>query len=146
MTRRMRVCAALAACWVSGALAQSTQATVDFAPAPNGYTSFSMPSGNVECIFTPAGGSKVYQPLDGGPELSCDRLQPTYVRLTMTPKRVDRADNPGEQTCCGVDNPLAYGQRWVKAGFTCDSTQEGLLCRRADGRGFFISRAKISAF
>jgi len=137
---------ALTAGSASIALAQSTQATVDFAPAPNGYTSFSMPSGNVECIFTPAGGSKVYQPLDGGPELSCDRLQPTYVRLTMTPKRVDRADNPGEQTCCGSDNPLAYGQRWTKGGFTCESAQDGLTCRRADGRGFSISRAKIGVF
>lgn len=51
--------------------AQNT--VITFPPSPNGFTSFSMPSGNVECIFTPAGGSNVYKPADGGPELSCDR-------------------------------------------------------------------------
>ncbi len=128
----------------SCALAQP--AALDFPPAPNGYTSFSMPSGNVECIFTPAGGSKVYQPLDGGPELSCDRLAPAYVRLTLTPKRVQRYDKVSDQNCCGADNPLPYGAQWRKDGFICDSAQSGLVCKRADGKGFSISRAQIGVF
>ncbi len=122
------------------------QTVVSFPPSPNGYTMFSMPSGNVDCVFTPAGGSKVYQPLDGGPELSCDRRDPSYVNLTMTPKRVARTNNPGEQSCCSVDNPLPYGKTWAKDGFTCESAQTGLTCRRSDGHGFSISRAAIKQF
>lgn len=134
----------LAIMLASPAFAQN--AVVTFPPSQNGFTSFSMPSGNVECIFTPAGGSKVYQPLDGGPELSCDRREPTYINLLMTPKRIVRTDNPGEQACCGVDNPLPYGKTWAMGGFTCESAQSGLTCRRADGHGFSISKAAISQF
>lgn len=124
--------------------AQNAAAT--FPPSPSGYTTFSMPSGNVECVFTPAGGSKVYKPLDGGPELSCDRRDPAYVHLTMTPKRVEIDNNPGERGCCGVDNPFAYGATWSLGGFTCVSAQSGLVCKREDGRGFSISRAEVKKF
>ena len=119
---------------------------VTFRPSPNGFTGFSMPSGNVECIFTPAGGSGVYRPADGGPELSCDRREPTYVNLTMTPNRIARTHNPGEQACCSADNPLPFGKSWAMGAFICDSTQAGLTCRRTDGHGFSIGRAAIKPF
>jgi hypothetical protein len=135
------LCATLAA---APALAQN--AKVDFAPSPNGFISFSMPSGNIECIYTPPGGSKVYNPLDGGPELSCDRAAPQYARITMTPRRVERVKNPGDQSCCGVDNPLAHGMSWSAGPFTCQSAKTGLTCRRSDGHGFQLSRAKATTF
>jgi hypothetical protein len=122
------------------------QNVVTIAPTLQGNTQFSMPSGNVECIYTPAGGSTVYKPLDGGPELSCDRRDPQYVTLTMTPKRIARIDNPGEQGCCGTENPLAYGSRVVLGPFTCDSAETGLTCKRGDGKGFSVSRAAIRTF
>ena len=131
---------------IAPAPAFAQNARAEFAPSANGYISFSMPSGNVECIYTPAGGSKVYKPLDGGPELSCDRAAPEYARMTMTPRRVERVKNPGDQSCCGVDNPLAYGMSWSVGPFTCESAESGLTCRRNDGHGFQLSRAKATTF
>ena len=140
-----RIPLALAALLAAGpAIAQNAGVTLP--PSPNGYTMFSMPSGNVDCIFTPAGGSRVYQPLDGGPELSCDRREPTYVTMTMTPRRIERTNNPAEQSCCAMDNPLPYGRSWSMGGFTCDSSEKGLVCRRQDGHGFSISRAAVTQF
>ncbi len=126
------------------AIAQN--AAVTFPANPAGYTTFSMPSGNIECIYTPAGGSKVYQPVDGGPELSCDRAQPQYLRITMTPRRVERIDHVGDAGCCGADNPLPYGSRWSMGPYVCDSAETGLVCKRGDGKGFSISRAKVDLF
>jgi hypothetical protein len=126
--------------------AEAQNASVTFQPSPSGYTMFSMPSGNVDCVFTPAGGSKVYQPADGGPELSCDRREPTYVNITMTPRRIVRTDNPGEQGCCLADNPLPYGKTWSSGGFSCASTERGLVCKRTDGHGFSISREAVKQF
>ena len=110
-------------------------------------TTFSMPSGNVECVYTPAGGSSVYKSPDGTAELSCDRSEPTYVRVTMTERsKVTVLKNVGDRGCCSVDNPLAYGTAWQQAPFSCESKQTGLTCRRADGRGFSISKAAIRPF
>lgn len=105
-----------------------------------------MPSGNIACIYTPAGGSSVYVPADGGPELACDRAEPTYLRFTLAASgpaevRGDIAD-PG---CCGGTNAFAYGESWALPPFQCSSTTAGLDCRRG-ANGFFIAKAKISAF
>jgi hypothetical protein len=105
-----------------------------------GQVTFVMPSLNVECTYTPKGGTLVYQPFDGGPELSCDRREPTYLRFVLTPKSVRQFDNVGDQSCCGVDNVLAYGARWSEGPFICDSRESGLTCKRGDGRGFVIGR------
>ncbi len=45
---------------------------------------FATPTGNIGCVFTPAGGSRVYVPADGGPELACDIVQPRYMRATLS--------------------------------------------------------------
>lgn len=124
----------------------SAQTQVEFAATSSGQITFSTPSGNIECTLTPAGGTPVYQPEDGGPELSCDRRDPAYIRLTMTPKSVKQYKDVGDQSCCTTDNPLPYGSTWSKAGFACTSAATGLTCRRRDGRGFSISKAKVSVF
>ncbi|HZC55244.1 MAG TPA: hypothetical protein VE396_04235 [Xanthobacteraceae bacterium] len=86
------------------------------------------------------------QAFDGGPELSCDRRDPTYIRLVLTPKSNKEFTNVGDQGCCGAENILAYGKRWVLGPFTCDSATGGLTCKRADGRGFTVSRGSVQQF
>ncbi len=120
-------------------------APVVFVPDASGAITFLMPSGNVACIYTPAGGSSVYVPADGGPELSCDRAEPSYLRFTLSatgPANV--IGDVGDPGCCGGTNSFAYGQSWNMAPFSCVSANTGLTCKRG-GNGFTISKAKIEA-
>jgi hypothetical protein len=119
---------------------------VTFPAASSGQISFVTPSRNIGCTYTPAGGTPVYKPFDGGPELSCDRVKPKYVRLVLTPKMVHRFDDVGDQDCCGVENVFAYGARWSQGPFSCDSAESGLTCKLPDGRGFSMSMAAVKVF
>ena len=130
--------------WLSLASAGAQQ--IAFPADGNGQITFVMPSHNVECTYTPAGGTAVYKPAGGGPELSCDRRAPKYIRLVMTPASVTRYDDVGDQGCCGTGNPFPYGSQWSKGPFICDSAETGLVCRRSDGRGFAVSRERIEFF
>ena len=107
---------------------------------------FVMPSGNIACIYIPEGGTDVYQPADGGPELSCDRMEPKYVRATLgrSGKAVILSD-VGDQGCCGGDSTVDYGQTWSAGPFTCYSERTGLTCERNDGHSFLLSRARLRA-
>jgi hypothetical protein len=112
-------------------------------PMKEGMIEFVMPSMNIECTFIPKQ-SAIYMPRDGGPELSCDRRDPTYVRVVLGPTGpAERTDNPGEQPCCGVENTFQYGQTWVGGPFTCQSAATGLSCRHQNGHGFSMSKAEI---
>jgi hypothetical protein len=126
--------------------ANAEPASVDFPADKSGQTVFLLPSKNIECTYTPAGGTNVYKPFDGGPELSCDRAEPKYIRLVLTPKSIKRFDDVGDQGCCGADNTLGYGMRWSKGPFACESAENGLTCKRADGKGFAVSRARVEMF
>lgn len=120
---------------------------VTFYPDPSGSITFVMPSGNIDCIYTPAGGSGVYVPPGGGPELSCDRAQPIYLRFILGnygPAQV--LSNVGDPGCCGGSYAFPYGKTWRLAPYTCTSSTKGLACKRDDGHGFFISRATIQAY
>jgi hypothetical protein len=110
----------------------------------NGQISFVMPSGNIGCIYTPEGGTDVYEPKDGGPELSCDRIEPSYVNITLGPKGpAVLTKNPGEQGCCGGDNVFAYGNTVELDGFTCSSSTAGLICETTDKKhGLCLSRTR----
>jgi hypothetical protein len=128
------------------AMSAGTAAPVAFSYDSSGAITFIMPSGNVACIYTPAGGSSVYVPDDGGPELACDRAEPTYLRFTLSasgPASV--AGDVGDPSCCGGTNTFAYGSSWNLAPFSCTSATTGLVCKRSDGHGFTISKAKIEA-
>jgi hypothetical protein len=132
----------LVPCAVSVALAQTTDPK-SFVPR-RGQISFTTPSQNVECTYTPAGGTPLYKPVGGGPELSCDRAKPSYVNVTLGrtgPAR--QISNPGEQSCCAADNVLPYRAKWSQGPFTCRSAEKGLTCSRSDGHGFFISQKTI---
>jgi hypothetical protein len=115
-----------------------------FTAQPNGQISFVMPSGNVGCIYTPRGGTDTYQPADGGPEISCDRIAPRYVNITLGPKGpAVLTENPGEQGCCGGDNLFAYGNTATFDGFVCSSSDAGLICETPDKRhGLCLSRTR----
>lgn len=51
-----------------------------------GQIEFNTPSDNIGCIYTAKGGTSTYQPQDGGPELSCSRVEPSYVTIILGPK------------------------------------------------------------
>jgi len=80
---------------------------------------FVLPSGNIGCTYTPKGGTSVYQPVDGGPELLCDRVAPSYVRIILGPtgKAVLHKD-VGDASCCSAEPVLAYGKEWTAGPFT----------------------------
>src|SRR5262245_44568550 len=81
---------------------------VSFAPDPSGHTDFILASGKIGCTYIPAGGTKVYKPKDGGPELSCDSIEPKYQRFTLAKSGGGKLTyNPSEQNCCGSNNTLA---------------------------------------
>ncbi|WLR91727.1 hypothetical protein [Shinella zoogloeoides] len=107
---------------------------------------FVMPSGNIGCTYIPEGGTEVYQPADGGPELSCDRIEPKYLRATLarSGKAVVRA-NVGDRGCCGAEKVVPYGETWSAGPFTCYSERTGLTCERSDGHSFLLSRARVQA-
>ncbi|MFB2553428.1 DUF6636 domain-containing protein [Ensifer soli] len=107
---------------------------------------FVLPSGNIGCVYTPAGGTDVYRPADGGPELACDRIEPVYVRAILSSTGRGRMDEaPGDQGCCAAGPVLGYGEVWRAGPFSCLSERTGLTCSRADGHGFFLSRRRIGA-
>ncbi len=115
-----------------------------FTAAPNGQISFVMPSGNIGCVYTPRGGTDVYAPADGGPELSCDRIAPDYVNIRLGPRGpAVLTEAPGEQACCGGDNVFAYGNTAHLEGFVCSSSTAGLICETPDRRhGLCLSRSR----
>lgn len=107
---------------------------------------FVLPSGNVGCIYTPKGGTDVYQPVDGGPELSCDRVAPKYVRIILGPKgRGKLYSQVGDASCCSAEPVLAYGKSWKAGPFTCQATSKGLACQRGKN-GFVMSRSRLTVY
>ncbi len=107
---------------------------------------FVLPSGNIGCVYTPEGGTEVYQPADGGPELSCDRVAPRYVRATLSRNGAATLfKDVGDQGCCSAGSVLDYGETWTAGPFSCLSTRTGLSCERNDGHSFFLSRKRLSA-
>ena len=110
-----------------------------------GYTDFMLPSGNIGCIYIPQGGTDVYQPEDGGPELQCDRVEPTYVRAILNASGKGKIQkNVGDASCC--NGPvLKYGNSTTLGPFYCESAMTGLTCYRGKN-GFSLSRRKTSAW
>ncbi|MBB6411238.1 hypothetical protein [Mesorhizobium sangaii] len=110
-----------------------------------GQIEFNTPSGNIGCIYTPKGGTSTYEPQDGGPELSCSRVAPSYVTIILGPKGpATLIKSPGEQSCCSDATKLAYGKSWSAGPFSCESSTKGLTCTATNGHGFFISKAKVT--
>ena len=129
------------------AFALSTPAlAVEFEPNDQGFTEFTMPSGNIGCFYTPAGGTDVYKTSDGGAELSCDRVEPAYVRVMLgATGAAERINNVGDPSCCGAENIFEYGEVWSEGPFSCISATTGLTCTRG-AHGFLMSRKTVKAY
>lgn len=113
--------------------------------ADGGYTEFMLPSGNIGCIYTPEGGTDVYQPADGGPELQCDRMEPTYVRAILGASGKGKIHkNVGDASCCSGP-VLRYGNATTLGPYYCESERTGLTCYR-DDKGIFLSRRSTKAW
>ena len=135
------------ALFTAAILASATPALAsDFPANAAGQIEFGTPSGNIGCVYTPAGGTVVYQPVDGGPDLQCDRAQPTYQRVILGPHAAAKKYiNVGDASCCGGEPVLAYGSTWAKGGFSCLSTVKGLVCSRGS-HGFKVSKKSITVY
>jgi hypothetical protein len=115
-----------------------------FVAQANGQVTFVMPSNNIGCIYTPKGGTDTYDPVGGGPELSCDRIEPSYVNVRLGPKGpAILTESPGEQSCCGGDNVFAYGNTAKLGEFTCTSSSAGLTCETPQGHGFCVAKSRM---
>ena len=140
----VRLFALIALC---GGLAAAPAAAKEqhFSAEANGQISFVMPSNNIGCIYTPMGGTSTYYPTGGGPEISCDRIAPSYVNVVLGPKGPAKlTENPGEQSCCGGDNVFAYGNTVHFDGFMCTSSSAGLTCETPDKRhGFCVAKSRM---
>jgi hypothetical protein len=116
-------------------------------PRDNGQIEFTMPSGNIGCLYTPAGGTDVYEPGGGGPELICERVEPSYMTVILGAEgEPEVIENPGEQSCCGAENVFDYGNTITLEGFVCTSATTGLSCESDAGYGFSMARAGIETF
>jgi len=122
-------------------------AEVELEANDNGQIEFVMPSGNVGCIVTPEGGTDVYQPEDGGPEIMCDRVEPEYVRVVLGADAAEELDEVGDASCCGAEQVLEYGEWASIEGFVCYSKKTGLTCTTEDeDHGFRMARAGIKTW
>lgn len=81
-TRTFSVATLAALAWLP--LAHAAEQTIP--ASADGQVEFNAPSGNIGCIYTPKGGTSTYEPKDGGPELSCSRVEPSYITVILGPK------------------------------------------------------------
>ena len=111
-----------------------------------GQVEFVMPSGNIGCIYTPAGGTSVYETPDGLAEILCDRVEPYYVRAILRGQGEGYlVEEVGDASCCSAAQTFNYGRVVELGPFQCLSERKGLTCAREDGHGFFLSRALVQA-
>jgi len=113
----------------------------------SGQIEFVMPSGNIGCIVTPEGGTEVYEPEDGGPEIMCDRVEPEYVRVVLGTDSAEELDEVADPSCCGGGQVLEYGEWASMEGFVCYAETTGLTCNTEDEtHGFKMARAGIETW
>lgn len=131
---------------LSVALMSVTYAAERVFPAVDGLISFSTPTGNIGCTYIPAGGTDVYFPKNGGPELQCDRIEPVHLRFFLYKSgKAERFTNVGDAGCCSAENILVYGDSWRKGPFRCRSQRNVLACTRGKA-GFVISPGKTQVY
>lgn len=117
-------------------------------PNRSGLIEFSLPSGNIGCTYAPEGGTANYKPVDGGPELKCDRTEPSYVTVVLGPDfEAEATDDPDEQACCSLENTLEYDNEVTFEGFICHAEVTGLACQTTTGEhGFLMSRSHVVTY
>jgi hypothetical protein len=128
------------------ALLTTPALAVEFEANDQGLIEFTMPSNNVGCFYTPAGGTDTYETADGGAELSCDRIAPSYIRVVLGASgKAKRYTNVGDASCCEAENYFEYGEVWSEGPFSCISSTKGLACTRG-AHGFSMSRKAVTAY
>jgi hypothetical protein len=130
----------LGAALAAFALASGQPAGAAEFPDKDGVVEFSTPSENIACrYYAKPTATRALE--DGAPRLSCDRANPTYVRVILGGAKGEptRHDVPFDQTCCAAAHVLGYGERWKGGPFTCLSDKVGLNCRHESGHGLFMS-------
>jgi len=137
----------LAAVFAAGMAMPAFAGEVELEAGESGQIEFSMPSGNIGCIVTPEGGTDVYQPENGGPEILCDRVEPDYVRVLLGADVAEELDDVDDPSCCGAEQVLDYGDSATIEGFICTSEMTGLTCTTEDEEhGFKMARAGIETW
>ena len=119
---------------------------VEFEPNDQGFTEFTMPSNNVGCFYVPAGGTDVNKTSDGDAELTCDRVEPSYIRVQLgLSGEAERITNVGDASCCGSENIFEYGEVWSEGPFSCISATTGIACTRGT-HGFSMNRKAVRVY
>jgi hypothetical protein len=129
-------------------------ATVGLVAATSALASpFKMPSDNIRCTSDVHNG----QPSD----IVCTILERSGPTTTPPPPECkiewgytfELGGRGDVKAACGgpiaLDGGvpvLGYGRTWTLGGVICVSSESGLECRNADGRGFLLSRGRQSVF
>jgi hypothetical protein len=104
--------------------------------------SFTMPSGNIACLYDSARlRCDIFSGLVPEPKKPCEFfwkgvLLPAAGRASWL-CIIDTIYDPDAPT-------LHYGQKWTRHGIVCRSRTTGLRCHNPDGHGFRLSRAHSS--
>lgn len=97
---------------------------------------FQSPSGNIRCLYRPAG---------EGPLLRCDVLSLNDIAFTLD--RRHRGERVRVTDAVPQGPVLAYGSSRRLGPFRCGSRRTGLTCSsRPSGHGFKLSRARQRVF
>ncbi|MEQ1493088.1 MAG: hypothetical protein ABL932_21290 [Terricaulis sp.] len=138
--------AALVACSPAQPAATTTEPApqaeaVTTSATPGVSVEFMAPSGNIGCVYTPAGGTAVYETADGRAELKCDRSEPEYVRVVLSETGAARIEPTDERGCCSGET-IQYGQAWSEGPVTCNVSDAGLSCSNRERHGVTLSRSR----
>jgi hypothetical protein len=111
---------------------------------------FRTPSGNIGCIWTNE--PRSYLRCDVLSGLEPPPARPRGCEFEWSQGLQMNRRGPVRRLCAGDTavvqgaRKLAYGSRWKRGGFTCDSLRTGLVCANADGHGWLLSRGRWNTF
>ncbi|MBU8545433.1 MULTISPECIES: DUF6636 domain-containing protein [Roseomonadaceae] len=128
-------------------LAAATLALLALPVAALAQEGFQMPSGNVFCEVEENA-------------LRCDLVDFTFARppqpadcetdwghaYSLAARGTSRVLCAGDTVVNRGARRLRYGDRWDGVGVTCHAERTGLKCINAEGRGFELSRTRLSRF
>jgi hypothetical protein len=110
----------------------------------DGPADFETADGNIGCNYIPTGGNGVYHSPDGGAELICDRIEPRYLRFSLSARGAATLEEHVRDTGCCGGPILAARTHWSGGVFACDVGDGAVQCENADGGRFTLSRMAAS--
>jgi hypothetical protein len=99
---------------------------------------FVMPSGNIACMVEDING--------GSRQLYCVRNLPKTIVVTLSRNGIESFPTSGDQPVSFDAEVLQYGDNFYNSGFSCDSSESGLLCSHNKWGGFELSRKGLTRF